>query len=70
MPQHVQRSMLFNFYTADLDVSGGVPGAKTGTAQAVPVVSPPTPILPSSWRFSHCHFCKIGVNLLNFEKGA
>ena len=34
-----------SIFTPDLDVSGGVPGAKSGTAQAVPVVSPPTPLL-------------------------
>ena len=33
-----------SIFTPDLDVSGGVPGAKSGTAQAVPVVSPPTPL--------------------------
>ena len=32
-------------FTPDLDASGGVPGAKSGTAQAVPVVSPPTPLI-------------------------
>ena len=34
-----------SIFTPDLDVSGGVPGAKSGTAQAVPVVSPPTPLI-------------------------
>ena len=33
-----------SIFTPDLDVSGGAPGAKSGTAQAVSVVSPPTPL--------------------------
>ena len=44
-----------SIFTPDLDVSGGVPGAKSGTAQAVPVVSPPTPLQlgNSSWLIAY-----------------
>ena len=44
MPQHVQRSMLFNFYTGFGRFRRSA-WSKSGTAQAVPVVSPPTPLL-------------------------
>ena len=41
---NMYNALCCSIFTPDLDVSGGVPGAKSGTAQAVPVVSPPTPL--------------------------
>ena len=38
-----------SIFTPDLDVSGGVPGAKSGTAHAAQIVSPPTPQYSSSF---------------------
>ena len=45
---NMYNALCCSIFTPDLDVSGGVPGAKSGTAQAVPVVSPPTPLQKST----------------------